>query len=116
MKRRIRVLVAILQDRQTPWYERLLAGVVVAYAASPIDLIPDFIPVLGYLDDLILIPLGVWLVFAVTPQAVRVRAARRVVSGQAGGAGRHGRVGAIAVVAIWIVAGAWFVTLLIGMA
>ena len=85
MKRRIRVLVAILQDRQTPWYVRLLAGVVVAYAASPIDLIPDFIPVLGYLDDLILIPLGVWLVFAVTPQAVRVRAARRVVSGQAGG-------------------------------
>ena len=48
-----------LKDRRTPWYAKLLALVVVAYALSPIDLIPDFVPVLGYLDDLIILPLFV---------------------------------------------------------
>ena len=54
----------------TPWYARILAGIVIAYAFSPIDLIPDFIPVLGYLDDLILIPLGIALVRRLIPDAV----------------------------------------------
>ena len=51
----------------TPWYVKLLATVVAAYAFSPIDLIPDFIPVIGYLDDLILVPLGIWLVVSLIP-------------------------------------------------
>ena len=50
------------KDPRTPWYAKLLAAIIVAYALSPIDLIPDFIPVLGYLDDVILIPLGLILV------------------------------------------------------
>ena len=50
------------RDPRTPWAVRLLALAVAAYALSPIDLIPDFIPVLGYLDDLLLVPLGLWLV------------------------------------------------------
>ena len=50
------------RDPRVPWYAKLLAAVVVAYAISPIDLIPDFIPVLGYLDDLVLIPLGIALI------------------------------------------------------
>jgi uncharacterized membrane protein YkvA (DUF1232 family) len=50
------------KDPRTPWYVKLIAAVIVAYALSPIDLIPDFIPVLGYLDDVILIPLGLILV------------------------------------------------------
>ena len=66
------------RDRRTPWYARLFAGCVVAYAFSPIDLIPDFIPVLGYLDDLILIPLGIALALKMIPPEVmadsRVRA------------------------------------------
>jgi uncharacterized membrane protein YkvA (DUF1232 family) len=57
---------------RVPWYARLLAACVVAYAFSPIDLIPDFIPVLGYLDDLILIPLGIALVLKLIPPEVMV--------------------------------------------
>jgi uncharacterized membrane protein YkvA (DUF1232 family) len=62
------------RDPRTPWPVRLLALAVAAYALSPIDLIPDFIPVLGYLDDLILIPLGVTLVVRWVPAEVMVDA------------------------------------------
>lgn len=55
------------RDPRTPWYAKLLAAVVAAYALSPIDLIPDFIPVLGYLDDLIIVPLGIMAVVALVP-------------------------------------------------
>jgi uncharacterized membrane protein YkvA (DUF1232 family) len=58
------------RDPRVPWYARLLAAGVVGYAFSPIDLIPDFIPVLGYLDDLILIPLGITLVLKMIPATV----------------------------------------------
>ena len=57
-------------DRRTPWYARLLAGLVAAYAFSPVDLVPDFIPVLGYLDDLILIPAGIALLLRLIPAEV----------------------------------------------
>lgn len=58
------------RDPRVPWYARLLAAGIIAYAFSPIDLIPDFIPVLGYLDDLILIPLGIALVLKLMPTEV----------------------------------------------
>ncbi|WP_349256945.1 YkvA family protein [Salinisphaera sp.] len=58
------------RDPRTPVLVRVLAVVVAAYALSPIDLIPDFIPVIGYLDDLLLVPLGVALVLRLTPPAV----------------------------------------------
>jgi uncharacterized membrane protein YkvA (DUF1232 family) len=54
-------------DARTPWHARLLAACVVGYAFSPIDLIPDFIPVLGYLDDVVLVPLGVVLALKMIP-------------------------------------------------
>lgn len=60
------------RDTRTPWYAKLLAGAIVAYALSPIDLIPDFIPVLGYLDDLVIVPLGIALALKVIPAAVLV--------------------------------------------
>ncbi|HOF52918.1 MAG TPA: YkvA family protein, partial [Rhodoferax sp.] len=50
------------RDPRTPWLARILAVAIAAYALSPVDLIPDFIPVLGYLDDVLLVPLGLWLV------------------------------------------------------
>src|SRR4051794_16160281 len=56
------------RDRRCPWYAKVLAACVVAYALSPIDLIPDFIPVLGLLDDLVLVPLGVLLVRRLVPE------------------------------------------------
>ena len=58
------------RDPRTPWYAKALAALVVGYAFSPLDLIPDFIPVLGYLDDLVLVPLGVVLLLKLIPGAV----------------------------------------------
>jgi len=58
------------RDPRTPWYVKLLVAGIVAYALSPIDLIPDFVPVLGYLDDLILIPIGIALAIKLIPDSV----------------------------------------------
>jgi uncharacterized membrane protein YkvA (DUF1232 family) len=58
------------RDPRVPWAVKLLALAVAGYALSPIDLIPDFIPVLGYLDDLIIVPLGIWLVIKLIPEDV----------------------------------------------
>lgn len=58
------------RNPQTPWYAKLFAVLVVAYAFSPIDLIPDFIPVLGLLDDAILLPVGIWLALKLVPAPV----------------------------------------------
>lgn len=66
----------VARDPRTPWWVRMLALLIAAYALSPIDLIPDFIPVLGLLDDLLLIPLGLALVVRLTPPAV-IEASRR---------------------------------------
>ena len=69
------------RDPRTPWYAKIAAGAVAAYALSPIDLIPDFIPVLGYLDDLLIVPLGIMLVVRLIPAPLmaefRAEAARR---------------------------------------
>jgi len=65
------------RDPRTPWLVKLVAGAVVAYALSPIDLIPDFIPVIGYLDDLLLLPLGIWLALRLIPRPVMEDARRR---------------------------------------
>jgi uncharacterized membrane protein YkvA (DUF1232 family) len=64
------VLYYSFRDRRTPWYAKVLTSIVVAYALSPVDLIPDFIPVLGYLDDLILVPAGVYLALKLIPAEV----------------------------------------------
>ncbi|TAK32411.1 MAG: DUF1232 domain-containing protein [Myxococcaceae bacterium] len=70
LKRDVRAVSLACRDPRVPWYAKLLAGLVVAYAVSPIDLIPDFIPVLGYLDDLILVPAGIALVLRLIPADV----------------------------------------------
>jgi uncharacterized membrane protein YkvA (DUF1232 family) len=79
LKREIVTLYFVGRDPRTPRSVKLLIALVVAYALSPIDLIPDFIPVLGYVDDLILLPLGIWLAIRLTPpeifQAARAKAA-----------------------------------------
>ena len=64
------VLYLAARDPRTPWYAKLLVAGIVAYAVSPIDLIPDFVPVLGYLDDLILIPAGIALAVKLVPDSV----------------------------------------------
>jgi uncharacterized membrane protein YkvA (DUF1232 family) len=70
LKREVMTLWFALRHPDTPWYARVLAAVITAYALSPIDLIPDFIPVLGYLDDLIIVPAGVWLLLKLVPEPV----------------------------------------------
>src|ERR1700709_671754 len=68
LKRDAYAVYLAARDPNTPWYVKVLAAIVAAYAFSPIDLIPDFITVLGYLDDLILVPLGIWLVVSLIPE------------------------------------------------
>ncbi|MCC3414452.1 MAG: DUF1232 domain-containing protein [Microcoleus sp. PH2017_29_MFU_D_A] len=88
-------------DQRVPWYARVLAGVTVAYAFSPIDLIPDFIPILGYLDDLIIVPLGIWLVIKMIPPQVlaecREKAAAEIERGKP-----INRTATAVIIAIWI--------------
>jgi uncharacterized membrane protein YkvA (DUF1232 family) len=72
-----RTLVAALLDRRAPWRARLVAIFVIAYALWPFDLVPDAIPVLGWLDDLVIVPAGLWLAFGLIPDEVLEDARRR---------------------------------------
>ncbi len=88
------------RDPRTPWYARLFAALVVGYAFSPVDLIPDFVPVLGYLDDLVLVPLGVLLALKMIPP--KVWAESRARAQEAMTAGRPVRWAAAVVLATWL--------------
>jgi uncharacterized membrane protein YkvA (DUF1232 family) len=70
LKRDVITLWFALKHPLTPWHARAFAAVLTAYALSPIDLIPDFIPILGYFDDLIIVPVGVWLLLRMVPTQV----------------------------------------------
>ena len=89
------------RDPRVPWHAKAFAALVLGYAFSPIDLIPDFIPILGYLDDLLLVPAGIALALRMIPPEVMEEA--RVRSVEAMSAGRPiNRVAAIVVVLIWL--------------
>ena len=99
LKRDLLALWIATRDPRVPLGAKLVAGAVAAYAFSPIDLIPDFIPVLGYLDDLILVPLGVLLAIRLVPDGLMAefrdtaaRQARRPAS----------RAGLLVILAIWL--------------
>jgi len=100
-----------IRDPETPWYARALGILVVGYAISPIDLIPDFIPVLGYLDDLILLPLGLALLRKIIPGAVLERARRRAEELE--GRRLTSRLAGTIVVFVWILAAALIATTLL---
>lgn len=80
LKREVMALWFACRDPRTPWYARVLTMLLVAYALSPIDLIPDFIPVLGYLDELILLPVGIYLVLKLVPREALADARARAQS------------------------------------
>ncbi|MCK5346011.1 MAG: DUF1232 domain-containing protein [Candidatus Heimdallarchaeota archaeon] len=63
-------LYLVYKDSRVSWWKRLFLGIVIGYAVSPIDLIPDFIPVIGYLDDLILVPIGISVALKLIPKEV----------------------------------------------
>jgi uncharacterized membrane protein YkvA (DUF1232 family) len=108
IKRDVHALYLASRDPRVPWYAKALALMVAAYALSPIDLIPDFIPVLGYVDDVILLPLGILLVIKMIPPEIMAEhrdladaAQQRPVSFRAG----------VVVACIWAVCigvAAWF--------
>ena len=91
------------RDPRVPWYARLLAACVVAYALSPIDLIPDFIPVLGYLDDLLLVPLGIAIALRLIPPDVLADCRAQAQATLDRGAGR---AAAAVIVALWLLGAA----------
>jgi uncharacterized membrane protein YkvA (DUF1232 family) len=100
VKRDVVALYLATRDPRVPWYAKAVAACVAAYALSPIDLIPDFIPVLGYLDDLIILPLGILAVVKLIPpevmtehRAAATLAAQRPVS----------RIAATAIFCLWAV-------------
>ncbi len=98
------------RDPRVPWYAKAFAALVVTYAFSPIDLIPDFIPVLGYLDDLLLVPLGVSMAVKMVPPAVMADARRRAAE-------LEGKpkswLGAAIIAALWLLALVWVVKLFV---
>lgn len=112
LKQQTLVVYFAARDPRTPWLVRLLALFIAAYALSPIDLIPDFIPVLGYLDDLIIVPLGLVLVLRLVPAEVMLAArAKAAIAADL----PVSRAMAAVIVAIWVAAlaglGLWIWTL-----
>jgi uncharacterized membrane protein YkvA (DUF1232 family) len=99
LKRDVHAIYLAADNPRVPWYAKILAMAVAGYALSPIDLIPDFIPVLGYVDDLIIVPLGIWLVVSLIPE--EVMAEYRVIASEA--AQRPpSQIAAITIIAIWV--------------
>jgi uncharacterized membrane protein YkvA (DUF1232 family) len=110
LKRDAYAVYLAARDPNTPWYVKVLAAVVAAYAFSPIDLIPDFIPIIGYLDDLILVPLGIWLVVSLISEPAM--AEYRARASEAMQRPHGSKIAAMAIIAIWISGAAllcWFV-------
>ena len=100
LKRDVVALWLAARDPRTPWRAKAMAGFVAAYALSPIDLIPDFIPILGYLDDLLIVPAGIWLALRWVPAALMAEFRERAAA-----TGRpRSRTAAIVIVALWLAA------------
>ena len=101
IRRDVLAIYLAARDPRTPWYAKALALCVAAYALSPIDLIPDFIPVLGYLDDVVIVPLGILAVLKLIP--AEIMADNRAAAARAA-ARRVSRAAAIAIALIWAAA------------
>lgn len=110
LRREVYAIYLAYKDPRVPWYAKLLAACVVAYAFSPIDLIPDFIPILGYLDDLILVPLGIYLVLKWIPEEVMAECREKAAS-TLGRVRPASRIAAGVIITMWIslaLAFVWF--------
>ena len=105
LEREVRALWLAYRDPRVPWYAKAFAACVVGYALSPLDLIPDTIPILGLLDDAVLVPLGLLVARRLIPERVmaecRERASLEIEQGLS-----IGRVAAVVVVALWLLAAA----------
>ena len=101
LKRDAHAVYLVARDPRTPWYVKALAMFVAGYALSPIDLIPDFVPILGYLDDLIIVPLGLLLVIRLVPP--EIMAEHRAAADRAVGKPAS-RIAVLVIAAIWVIA------------
>ncbi len=99
VNRDVHALYLAGRDRRVSWYAKILAVVIAGYALSPIDLIPDFIPVIGYLDDLILVPLGVLLVIKLIPREIMAEHRQAAAAMQAR---PKSRAAAMLIISIWL--------------
>ncbi|MDX8534712.1 YkvA family protein [Mesorhizobium sp. VK25A] len=103
IKRDVVALWIAARDPRVPWYAKATAGAVAAYALSPIDLIPDFIPIIGYLDDLLIVPVGIMLAVKLVPadlmQEFREEATRREKP--------VSKAGLAFMIALWVLAALW---------
>lgn len=114
LKRDVLALYLAAHDPRVPWPAKVVAVAVAAYALSPIDLIPDFIPVLGYLDDLLIVPLGIWLAVRLVPPELMAEFRARASDVEHPPA--LGRWGAAFVIGLWVLGAAvtavWFVRII----
>jgi uncharacterized membrane protein YkvA (DUF1232 family) len=108
VKRDVVALYFAARDPRVPWYAKAVAVAVAAYALSPIDLIPDFIPVLGHLDELVILPLGIMLAVKLIPPDIMAehRAAAFAAHGKP-----QSRAAAAVIIAIWVAAAAFLIWL-----
>jgi uncharacterized membrane protein YkvA (DUF1232 family) len=100
IKRDVHALYLAARDPRVPWYAKAVAIAVAAYALSPIDLIPDFIPVVGYLDDLVIVPFGILLAVKLVPGDLMAEFRASAVSAE--GERILGKLGAAIIVLLWI--------------
>ena len=99
VRRDVHAISLAARDPRVPWYAKALAACVAGYALSPIDLIPDFIPVLGYLDDLVIVPLGILAVVRLIPPAVLEEHRAAAMAAQDKPASR---IAAAVIISIWL--------------
>ena len=99
LKRDVHAIYLASRDPRVPWYAKALAVAVAGYALSPIDLIPDFIPIIGYLDDLIIVPLGIWAVVTLIPGEVMAECR---ATADAIGRRPVSKAGMIAIILVWV--------------
>ena len=100
VKRDVHALYLAARDPRVPWYAKVVAVAVAAYALSPIDLIPDFIPVIGYLDDIVIVPAGILLAVKLIP--TELMSEFRHAAASAEGERTLGKRGATVIVVLWL--------------
>jgi uncharacterized membrane protein YkvA (DUF1232 family) len=104
LKNQVYTLYYACRHPSTPWYAKAAAVIVVGYAMSPVDLIPDYIPVLGYLDDLILVPLGIWCVLKLIPPAIIDECRQKVEQNTSSVTSTKNWAAAGIIISLWILA------------
>ncbi|UCD10039.1 MAG: DUF1232 domain-containing protein [Dehalococcoidales bacterium] len=107
LKNTIYILYLASRDPRVPLYVKILLLMIIAYALSPVDIVPDFIPLLGYIDDLVILPLGIYFVFKLIPEEVKSEYQRKAGTQLTGSNLRW--VGLAIVILIWLLTAFWII-------